>query len=386
MSIYTEYINKHFSFDQITNERKKQLQRIRGERGNEMLVYASDWTRKQNTQILPQDLLPFKDQVNQIKGKSIDIILETPGGLAETVDDMVNFLRKRFEFIGLIIPGTAKSAGTIFTMAADEILMGTTSALGPIDAQILQNNKRFSADAFLDGLDAIKKEVEKVGKLNPAYIPILQNISPAEIQHSKNAQNFSRRLVKTWLSKYKFKSWSTHSSSKKPVTFKEKQDRADQIASTLCKHSKWLTHGKSIRIDDLRAMKLIITDYEESGTLKDAIERYYTLLEITFEMTGIYKLYETCNSQIYSFTSTNVPVPQIPGQKELDMAFIDFQCPKCKVIQKIQANFKQNVPIQQNCIPYPKSNVYVCTNCGTNTPLIPIRLKIESQTGKKILN
>ena len=170
MSIYTEYINKHFSFDQISHERKTQLKRIQNERGHEILVFASDWTRKQNTQILPQDLLPFKDQVNQIKGDSIDIILETPGGLAETVNDMVHFLRKKFEFIGIIIPGTAKSAGTIFTMAADEILMGTTSALGPIDAQILHNNKRFSADAFLDGLDEIKKEVEKTGKLNPVYI------------------------------------------------------------------------------------------------------------------------------------------------------------------------------------------------------------------------
>lgn len=62
------------------------------------------------------------------------------GNKAETVDDMVNFLRKKFDFIGIITPGTAKSAGTIFTMAADEILMGTTSALGLIEAQRLQNN------------------------------------------------------------------------------------------------------------------------------------------------------------------------------------------------------------------------------------------------------
>jgi phage FluMu protein Com len=81
-----------------------------------------------------------------------------------------------------------------------------------------------------------------------------------------------------------------------------------------------------------------------------------------------------------------VPVPQIPGQQNLDMAIIDFQCPKCKVIQKIQANFKQNIPIQKDCLSYPKSNIFVCPNCGTNTPLIPLRLKIESQTGKKIVN
>lgn len=44
-------------------------------------------------------------------------------------------------------------------MAGDEILMDPTSALGPVDAQILFQGKRFSADAFLEGLDAIKKAV-----------------------------------------------------------------------------------------------------------------------------------------------------------------------------------------------------------------------------------
>jgi ClpP class serine protease len=60
-------------------------------------------------------------------------------------------------------------------MAGDEILMGTGSALGPIDAQIGQTNgKRFSAHAFLEGFKKIKEEVAATGKLNPAYIPSLQ--------------------------------------------------------------------------------------------------------------------------------------------------------------------------------------------------------------------
>lgn len=84
-----------------------------------------------------------------MKGKSIDVILETPCGVAEAVEDMVRLLRDKYDHIGIIVPGTAKSAGTIFSMAGDEILMGTTSALGPIDAQIISSNKRYSADAFL---------------------------------------------------------------------------------------------------------------------------------------------------------------------------------------------------------------------------------------------
>lgn len=385
MSIYTEYLDKHLTFDQVTEERKKQLKNILSIRKNEILVYASDWARKPNTQILPQDLMPFKDQVNQIKGKSIDIILETPGGLAEVVEDMVHLLRKRFENIGIIIPGTAKSAGTIFTMAADEILMGSTSALGPIDAQMLHNGKRFSADAFLDGLDEIKKEVEKTGKLNPAYIPILQSISPAEIQHSKNAQDFSKKLVRKWLSEYKFRTWETHSSNGNPVTNKEKHLRADQIASALCKHGNWLTHGKSIRLDDLEELRLKITNYEANSDLSDAIDRYFTLLQMTFDMTGIYKLYETIESQIYSFTKQGAPIKQKPGKQDIDTVIIDFQCPKCKVVSKIQAVFKKGVPLQKGTIPFPKNNIFVCPNCETKTPLTPLRLDIESQTGKNII-
>lgn len=49
MSIYTEYLNKHLNFDQVTNERKKQLKKISSIRENEILVYASDWARKPNT-------------------------------------------------------------------------------------------------------------------------------------------------------------------------------------------------------------------------------------------------------------------------------------------------------------------------------------------------
>jgi ClpP class serine protease len=54
--------------------------------------------------------------------------------------------------VGIIVPGMEKSAGTIFTMAADEILMGTTSALGPIDAQMVSNGKRFFERCILAGL------------------------------------------------------------------------------------------------------------------------------------------------------------------------------------------------------------------------------------------
>ena len=154
MGIYSDYLNSNFTFEQLSQERKKQLAQISALRnGRDIIAYASDF-QKLNVPVAidNSDILPFQDQLSNLKGNSLDVILETPGGMAEAVEDIVRLLRNKYEHIGIIIPGSAKSAGTIFTMAGDEILMGTASSLGPIDAQIITPNKRFSADAFLEGL------------------------------------------------------------------------------------------------------------------------------------------------------------------------------------------------------------------------------------------
>src|SRR6266568_6582120 len=108
--------------------------------------------------------MPVQDQHTSLGGREIDILVETPGGLAEVAEDIVRTIRSRYDRVGMIVPGWAKSAGTIFVMAGDEILMGPKSALGPIDPQITFGGKRFSADAFLQGLDKIKLEATQPGK------------------------------------------------------------------------------------------------------------------------------------------------------------------------------------------------------------------------------
>ena len=252
MGFYSEYLDAKLNFLEISSERKKQLKNISELlESKDILVFASDLTKKAPTAIDYSDILPFQDQISNLKGTGLILILETPGGFAEVVEDIVCLIRKKYDYFQVIIPGYAKSAGTIFAMAADEILMGTTSALGPIDAQVMFNNKRFSAEALIEGLKKIKKEVLETGKLNPAYIPILQNLSPGELQHCENEQNFSQELVYEWLAKYKFKNWKTHSSNGKQVSNEDKVKRAKEVARKLCSHSKWLTHGRSLNIDKL---------------------------------------------------------------------------------------------------------------------------------------
>jgi hypothetical protein len=388
MGFYSEYLNKNMNFQEITDERKRQLKEISRLRSNrDIIVYASDLTNRTNSPVAIEysDILPFQDQLANLSGKAIDIIIETPGGVAEVVEDMVRLVRSKYEHVGIIIPGTAKSAGTIFTMAGDEILMGGSSSLGPIDAQMITNNKRFSADAFLEGLQKIKNEVITAGRLNPAYIPILQNISPGEIQHCENAQNFSKILVTKWLIKYKFKFWDKHSSTGEVVTQQQKESRAQEIADKLCKHSEWLTHGRSIKIRELEDMGLQIKDYSKEPLLNEAINRYFTLLRMTLEGSNIYKLFETINTQVYRFSVQNVIPQNAVPQKEIKDAIIEYQCPNCKNKFEIQAILDKSAKVDGKMIKYPKNDMFICPKCRTLSNLAGARLQVEGQTGKKII-
>jgi ClpP class serine protease len=390
MGIFAEYLDKKLTIDQIAEERKTQLKRISELRGGRnVLVFAANlMNNRQPIGINYSDLLPFSDQIANLNGNAIDVILETPGGSGETVEDIVKLLRSKFDSLGVIVPGAAKSAGTIFAMAADEILMEPASALGPIDAQMNYQGKQFSAHALLEGMNKIKEEVLAAGSLNRAYVPILQNISPGELQHAQNAYDFARDLVTDWLVRFKFKDWTVHASNGQAVTSEQRAQRAQSIAEELRNHGKWKTHGRSIKIDDLRAMKLKITDYSEQPDLCDAIRRYYTLLQMTFS-SNVFKIFETPASQIMrleAIEKVGFPGLTPAGLQQMQSAEIGVRCGKCNSEIKIHAPFAVGVPVPHGVIPFPADNKIECPNCGTEHDLTDARRQIELQSGKKVVS
>ena len=118
---YGEYLDRKMSPEALNKERKKQLLRVSQIRKRDVLVYAADIsTGGSDVSISHSDILPISDQLSNLKGSSgLDLILETPGGLAEIVEQIVNLLRSKYESLAVIVPGAAMSAGTIMTMAAD---------------------------------------------------------------------------------------------------------------------------------------------------------------------------------------------------------------------------------------------------------------------------
>ncbi len=68
--------------------------------------------------------------------KPIELILHTPGGLVLAAMQIARAVEKHPAKVTVYVPVYAMSGGTLIALAADEIVLGEFSVLGPIDPQI----------------------------------------------------------------------------------------------------------------------------------------------------------------------------------------------------------------------------------------------------------
>jgi hypothetical protein len=273
-------------------------------------------------------------------------------------------------------------------LGGNEIIMGPASSLGPIDAQLLQDGKRFSADAFLEGFKSIKNEVEATKQLNAAYIPMLQRISPGELQNAQNALEFARATVTDWLTRYKFADWTKNGIA---VTEEDKQKRARQIADELARQSKWFSHGHSIRIPDLTALGLKIVDFSQNPELNDAVLRYQILLRMTFENGPVYKIYENPAETIARRFEIPAVSPELVGNllgqmQSAPSIQVKLDCGNCKHANVFQLDFVSGQPLQPGSRRYPDSGSAPCMKCQQTLNLSAPRAEVEKKLGRKALS
>jgi len=225
-----------------------------------------------------EELANDKDKKNKLF-----VILTTGGGSAIAVERYVNILRHHYEEVNFIVPDYAFSAGTIFCMSGDDIYMDYFSVLGPIDPQV--QNKEGNWVAALGYLDKVNELIEKAKKneLTQAEFIILKDFDLAELKGYEQAKELTIALLKKWLVKYKFKNWEVHGTNPallgQPVTEKQKEKRAEEIADLLSNNNEWKSHGRPINIETLEnELKLKIKDYSENQELRNLIREYYDLL------------------------------------------------------------------------------------------------------------
>ena len=258
----------------------KKLNEISNKLDADILTYYGqiiDGAEKEILKII-EELANDKDKKNKLF-----VILTTGGGSAIAVERYVNILRHHYEEVNFIVPDYAFSAGTIFCMSGDDIYMDYFSVLGPIDPQV--QNKEGNWVAALGYLDKVNELIEKAKKneLTQAEFIILKDFDLAELKGYEQAKELTIALLKKWLVKYKFKNWEVHGTNPallgQPVTEKQKEKRAEEIADLLSNNNEWKSHGRPINIETLEnELKLKIKDYSENQELRNLIREYYDLL------------------------------------------------------------------------------------------------------------
>ena len=220
------------------------------------------------------------------KRDKLYIILTTLGGSAEIVERYVNILRYHYKEVNFIVPDYAYSAGTIFCMSGDSILMDYISVLGPIDPQVPNKDNKYVA--ALGYLDKINEFIAKAANnaLTKAELIWLKDLDLGEIRSFEQARDLTTDLLQKWLVKYKFKNW-THHRNNTCVTEEEKRQRAIEIAQELSDNNKWKSHGKGISIAELSDLKLKIEDYSKEDDLRVLIRDYYNTMDEYVRMKSI---------------------------------------------------------------------------------------------------
>jgi hypothetical protein len=180
----------------------------------------------------------------------------------------------------VVVPDSAKSAGTLMALASDAIVMGYCSELGPIDPQITvatASGEPMSrpAQSFLDGLQEIVNQVGDNG-LSPAYFPLLDKLDPALIDFCRKAIKRSERFAEEFLKRHMLKS---------------DPKRAAQIAKTLNDSAEHLSHGAVIDAEKATEMGLVVEYLDPSNDLWQAYWRLYCEMRLALQSPG-QRLYE----------------------------------------------------------------------------------------------
>lgn len=271
--------------------------------GRNVIFYASAFLNKPH--LTPFQLQLTNEEINGFMSvmygmdwnKGLTLILHTPGGITNAAESIAAYLHSKFEYIEVVVPTFAMSAGTMISLAADKIIMGRQSQLGPIDAQLPIGGRFVSARAIVDQFERAKGELKENIQLAHLWAPILSSLGPALLQEAQNALEYGQKMVEKWLASRMFRD-------------KENKDElASKVAEFFSVDESHKSHGRRIDREEARLQKVIIDDLEDSQELQEAVLTSYHIMTITFEKTPAIKVLASNYDRMWVKNAKELPVP-----------------------------------------------------------------------------
>lgn len=254
---------------------------------------------------LDPDVGAFMEVVHGLpKDVPIDLIIHSPGGTAEAAEAIVEYLRGRFPGLRVIVPVAAMSAATMMAMAADEIVMGAHSQLGPIDPQITiptpEGPRSAPAAAIRQQFEEAREDLSSHPEHTAAWLPIIRSMAPALLQICEDADKLSKSMVSDWLSKYMFAEHPDPPAS------------AQRVADALSDYATFKSHSRRVSASALRALGVNVAELETDQRFQDLVLGVHHAVNHVMNHTGVVKLVENHNGKAFVRRVGMIPVPA-PG-------------------------------------------------------------------------
>jgi len=379
MDLISEYLAKKLNNQELEAELARLAEEYNKLRNTYLLIYAGNIVKPvPDIALSMDDYYQIYAMLKDVESSALDFYIETPGGSGEAAEEIVRFLRTKFENVNFVVSGESKSAGTLIVLSGDEIWMSNSGSLGPIDAQVRIGRTTISAFDYMEWITEKYDEANKNKVLNPLDATMIAQISPGELKLVFNALKFAEDLVVKWLSRYKFKNWTFTETRGKQVTKKMRKDRASKIVDDLINHGRWRSHGRSIKIEDLEDIGLRINRIDDDKHMAEIVYRIQTVIRLLFANSNTYKLFVTQDGKTFK-NANPVKTTNQPLMKP-DVVDLEIKCEKCGKIYHYYKNLKEDKQIpeldKKGYSPIPEDDKIVC-ECGKELDLVKVHEELK---------
>ncbi len=200
----------------------------------------------------------------------LHLLLGSPGGSAEQAIRAVRSLQSRCRRLAVVIPDIAKSAATLLALGADEIRLGPTSDLGPVDPQMFIGNRWIQAKSILKAIEQAEDAIRSNCSLTKLWARLLVDVSGVDAQEAKSALDRTASMIRQVIS---YRS--------NPPPHAETETLVSALVDAL--QDQTVSHGYTLGAEELMNMDLPIVKLDPASWEWECVWRLWTLYKVQID-------------------------------------------------------------------------------------------------------
>ncbi len=246
---------------------KKYLKRLYKHTGRPTILYASAFCESEVSrrvlQLGRQDVSCFMAAASGADSRELDLILHSPGGTVEAAEQIVTYLRRRFDSIRVIVPVSALSSATLLACAADRIVLAEHATLGPIDPVVNWSHQggfySTSAQTLINEYSIAQRSINNKRNNPLLWIEKLKCYPPGLLANCKIQLQLSQDAAKRWLEAHMFRGEE------------EASGKAERISAWLADGRRFISSQRPLMYDQAAAGGLKVELLEDEEGLADNV-------------------------------------------------------------------------------------------------------------------